>query len=638
MRTKRFAGWLIFAAATLVAACWAFGLLPVPGLPALIDSADRAVAVACAVALGAIAGASALAALRGADGASRKQGDADLTPTGTDPEESEKRFRTIAETVPVAIGISRFDDGAILYVNNRWRRLHAVPDDEDVVGRTAASLYKMPHDRSALIGELEDKGEVQDREIEFERLDGEAIAVSLSARVVDFGGERAILLAFQDFTERKSAEKELMSATLQAEAANTAKSSFIATMSHELRTPLNAIIGMSDVMIQSDPTEQQREDIEIIREAGHALLAIIDDILDISKIEAGKLELDPVAFDVRDVLTSVSNLLGPNAEEKGLALDWSVATDVPALLLGDFGRLRQIVLNVAANAVKFTDQGKVSISVACDSQDTAGVGLRFEVTDTGIGIRESVQATLFDRFMQADTSNTRRFGGTGLGLAICRELCSLMNGQIGVDSEIGKGSTFWFTVMLQRSTAGQRAFVEAASDVNVPDRAQLPGLRILLAEDSKINQKVITALLSKAGHRVTVVENGVEAVNAIQDTPCDLILMDVLMPEMDGIAATKAIRAFGGDRASMPIIALTANAMKGDREACLDAGMNDYVVKPIDPAQLAQAINRVCGAETALESAVPAAAQTAPPLTGDAIADDMTALFETLDSVAGKSE
>ena len=572
------------------------------------------------------------------DVTSLKMREADIGRAKVEIGESERRFRTIAETVPVAIGISRFDDGTILYVNKRWRRMHAVKDDEDVVGRKAASLYKTPGDRAEFVARLDEVGEVQDHEIEFVRLDGEAIATSISARVIIYEGTRAILMALQDVTERKGAERELKSAKFQAEAANTAKSSFIATMSHELRTPLNAIIGLSDVLLEMPPEKMQKDDVKIIREAGNALLAIINDILDISKIEAGKLELEAISFDLSDVLTSVSNLLRPNAEEKGLTLRWSIDDAVPTFLYGDYGRLRQIVLNIAANAVKFTDQGTVSLIAHAGEIKDDDVELRFEVTDTGIGIPTSVQEMLFDRFMQADASTTRQFGGTGLGLAICKELCALMGGAIGVDSTLGEGSTFWFTVRLRKATT------ETASQLSTNSAAP-PGsgladarpLRILLAEDSKINQKVITAILSKAGHRLEVVENGVDAVNAVQQIDCDLVLMDVQMPEMDGIAATRAIRAFGGDRARLPIIALTANAMKGDREACIAAGMDEYVTKPIDPQQLARAIAKVCGTHKKLENPIQRPTEEDTKRTAATLEGDVSELLDDLDGIARRS-
>jgi CheY-like chemotaxis protein len=292
----------------------------------------------------------------------------------------------------------------------------------------------------------------------------------------------------------------------------------------------------------------------------------------------------------------VASLLGPQARGKGIELSVAVDGSVPRNVRGDPGRLGQILINLVGNAIKFTEAGSVAIEVRLEVDTGDRVRLRIAVTDTGIGIAEEHQARLFTRFSQVDSSTTRRFGGTGLGLAICKQLCALMDGEIGVQSAPGAGSTFWFVVEVGKVAGGAAAAADSAA---LAASAQQIGrsLRVLVVEDNPANQKVAAALLTKSGHRADVAANGIEAVNAVRAVPYDLVLMDVHMPEMDGITATKAIRVLTGARGRVPIIAVTADAMTGDRDRCLAAGMDDYVSKPIEPAALLAAIARWCGGE-----------------------------------------
>jgi len=397
-----------------------------------------------------------------------------------------------------------------------------------------------------------------------------------------------------DITAEKHKENALREATEKAETANVAKSEFLASMSHEIRTPMAGVLGIADILLEGELGEEQRKSILQIKGAGQSLVVILNDILDLSKIQAGKLEIEIIDFDLHSLISDSLELLYPRASEKDIALGSKIGPDLPIGLNGDPTRIRQVLVNLLGNAVKFTEQGSVTLSADVVERHGDDVVIRFEIIDTGIGIAEGRRNGLFQEFSQLDASTARKYEGTGLGLAISKRLVDLMGGEIGVESVDGKGSTFWFTVAGRIVEIENKRSKDRLRDVEF--RAVRP-LRILLAEDNDLNQMIITAVLDKFGHTVTVVDDGRTAVEAVRDSDFDIVLMDVRMPEMDGPDATRIIRQQTGPKASIPIVAVTADAIVENRDGYFEAGMNACVTKPINQSELLRAINEVLNEE-----------------------------------------
>jgi len=527
---------------------------------------------------------------------------------------SQARLQSVLAAATETAIVACDPDGLITVFNSGAERLLGYTAEE-VVGKHTPAIFHLKSEMEQRGRELTEElgrpvegfavfgtkakapdGKPEERLWTYVRKDGSHVLVQLTVSAArDANGNIIGSVGIsKDYTAVKQYNDQLQEAKERAELADRAKSDFLATMSHEIRTPMNGVIGMTELLLDTPLDAEQRNLAETIRSSGESLLRLINDILDFSKIEAGEMPLEELDFDLRALVEATAKMMAIQAQAKGIALVSSVAPELPTGLRGDPGRVRQVLMNLLGNAIKFTKNGEVAVRVTVEAQEETNVLVRLEVKDTGPGISRETQARLFKPFVQADSSTSRKYGGTGLGLAICKRLAESMNGGIGVESTPGHGSTFWVTLKFSRP-AGTTFFARFGSTQSLtapadptPHRPE----RVLLAEDNVVNQQVALGNLRKLGYQADIATSGFEVLEATARQSYDIILMDCQMPELDGYHVTREIRQREGKSRHTYIIAMTAHAMVGDREKCLAAGMDDYLSKPLNRGELRAALRR----------------------------------------------
>ncbi|HEX9464270.1 MAG TPA: response regulator [Alphaproteobacteria bacterium] len=526
---------------------------------------------------------------------------------------AEQVLREILEASPIGVLIAG-RGGRHLFSNARWRQLGRVPDDR-IKDLDVRMFFRSEADRRRIAEALEAQGRVRDLEIEVTALDGTPLWLLVTMERITFEGEPATLAWYYDYSERRRVAEELRLAKENAEAATQAKSTFLATMSHEIRTPMNGVLGLLELLQQTELNPEQRELTSVVRDSASSLLTIIDEILDFSKIEAGKLEIERVAMSPLSLVEGVADTLAPNAHKKKLSLTTFVDASVPPMVEGDPVRLRQILFNLVGNAIKFTERGEIVVRVSVDSAAPGGMMLRAMVRDTGIGLTAEARERLFQPFMQADGTTTRRFGGTGLGLSISKLLVERMGGEIGVDTAPDAGSVFWFTLSVAPSAAP------------VADEPDLAGLTVLIIEDNPTVQDVLSTYLGMKAVQVEVVDTAEKGLDLLRryaaaSLPVDAIIVDLKLPGMDGLAFRGALSTEPALNAK-PCILLTAYDDPGQRGAALAAGFSAYMTKPMRRSTILRALAEACGRSDDLTAPLAAADGTA-----EAAPDRETALAE----------
>ena len=511
----------------------------------------------------------------------------------------------------ISQGIMMIDaDGSVPVINQRAVSLLGLPRElmdrhptfQDILDwQFGTHEFGMPENWDASLAQVLNAGGLAAEDWVYERTRANGTVLEVRTQNLPDGGA---VRTFTDITDRKRAEAALSTARDAAEAAGRARSDFLAVMSHEIRTPMNGIIGVSGLLLDMKLDDTALHYVRIIRESGDHLLQLINDILDFSKLEAGRVQLEELTFDLPGMMSNTIEMIQQQATTKGLRLTLTQTDNLPRVVIGDPGRLRQVLLNLLGNAIKFTERGSISVHAATLPAPPSEVRLSFTITDTGIGIPADKIGQLFSKFTQVDSSISRQFGGTGLGLAISRRIVEQMGGTIGVESELGRGSRFRFDVHLHPADED----AEPMPDLTMTAAGPVGNARILLAEDNGTNRLVVTRMLERMGHRVDSVSNGREAVEAVRSFPYDIVLMDMMMPEMDGIAATQAIRALPGGAAHVPVVGLTANVLTTDEQACRAAGMNAFLTKPVTSDRLRETLASTIPSQAAAPDAKVASA------------------------------